>query len=177
MKTNLFAASFLAISLASCSSIAPKQDIKTVSKTIKIEKTESPAIPEVPADYTGVYVKGKLGDDKLKSYQAQGLASWYSDKFEGRKTANGEIYDPGSLTAAHKTLPLPALVKVTNLDNGKIVIVRVNDRGPFNEDRVIDLSKKAAQNIGLGSKGLAPVKVEFLEKETEELYKTLKLKK
>ncbi len=96
-------------------------------------------------------------------YLEIGIASWYGSKFHGRLTSNGEIYDMYQLTAAHKALPLPTFVRVTNLDNGKKVILRVNDRGPFHDDRVIDLSYKAAVKLGFADKGTAPVVVEAID--------------
>jgi peptidoglycan lytic transglycosylase len=90
-----------------------------------------------------------------------GLASWYGAAFHGRLTANGEVYDMGHLTAAHKTMPLPSYARVTNMDNGRSVIVRVNDRGPFASDRVIDLSKRAAELLDYTHSGTAEVKVEY----------------
>ena len=96
-------------------------------------------------------------------YVEVGLASWYGKKFHGRLTANGEVYDMYKLTAAHKTLPLPTMVRVTNLDNGKKVNVSVNDRGPFHDDRLIDLSYSAAVKLGFSGKGTAPVVIEALD--------------
>lgn len=95
-------------------------------------------------------------------FTEQGIGSWYGYKFHGRRTSNGEIYDMYGMTAAHKTLPLPAYVRVTNLDNGRSVVVRVNDRGPFHEGRVIDLSYAAAAKLDYVNKGTARVKVEAL---------------
>ncbi|WP_394210863.1 septal ring lytic transglycosylase RlpA family protein [Enterovibrio calviensis] len=91
-----------------------------------------------------------------------GIASWYGKKFHGHKTSNGEIYDMYSMSAAHKTLPLPSYVEVENTANGKKAIVRVNDRGPFHEGRVIDLSYAAASKLGVLASGTAPVKVTLL---------------
>ncbi len=96
-------------------------------------------------------------------YDRTGIASWYGRKFHGRKTANGERYDMYALSAAHKTLPLPTLVRVTNLENGRQVIVRVNDRGPYVKNRLIDLSYAAARQLGFASKGTARVRVQALE--------------
>lgn len=92
----------------------------------------------------------------------KGMASWYGPGFHGRLTANGERYNQNGLTAAHKTLPFGTQVRVTNLRNGRSVIVRINDRGPFVGGRVIDLSKGAASVIGLVSSGVAPVQLEIL---------------
>ncbi len=94
-----------------------------------------------------------------RGYHERGIASWYGTKFHRRLTANGERYDLYAMTAAHKTLPLPTYVRVTNLENGRSVIVRVNDRGPFHEDRIIDLSYAAAHLLGFAEQGTAPVDV------------------
>ena len=91
-----------------------------------------------------------------------GSASWYGGKFHGRKTANGERYNQNALTAAHKTLPFGTKVRVTNETNGKSVVVRINDRGPFVGKRVIDLSRAAANAVGMVQKGVARVKVQVL---------------
>jgi len=95
----------------------------------------------------------------FKNYRARGLASWYGTKFHGRLTSNGEPYDMYAMTAAHKTLPIPCYVQVTNLHNGRKAIVRVNDRGPFHDDRIIDLSYAAARKLGVYSAGTAEVEV------------------
>lgn len=100
------------------------------------------------------------------NYKERGVASWYGRKFHGRNTSNGEPYDMYGMTAAHKTLPIPTYVKVTNLNNRKSVIVRVNDRGPFHDDRVIDLSYAAAQKLGFHNSGTAPVEVEAIDPAT-----------
>mgnify|MGYP003630951872 FL=1 len=95
-------------------------------------------------------------------YDVTGMASWYGDQFNGRPTATGEIFDMHALTAAHKTLPLPGLVEVTNLANGRSVVLRVNDRGPFVDDRIIDLSRGAAEELDLLSRGVGQVRVRYL---------------
>ncbi len=96
-------------------------------------------------------------------YRQTGTASWYGTKFHGLQTANGETYDLYGMTAAHKTLPLPSYVKVTNLENGRSVTLRVNDRGPFYSDRIIDLSFAAAKKLGFAEKGVARVSVEGID--------------
>lgn len=96
------------------------------------------------------------------TYQRVGEASWYGSDFHGRLTANGEVYDMNLLTAAHPTMPLPSYARVTNLKNGSSIIVRVNDRGPFMKDRIIDLSKQAAEVLGYANAGVANVKVEYI---------------
>ena len=93
----------------------------------------------------------------------EGVASYYADEFHGKQTSNGEIYDMNSLTAAHRTFPFGTKVRITNLENGKTVIVRVNDRGPFHEGRIIDLSLAAAKELDLVKSGTARVRIEVLE--------------
>lgn len=93
------------------------------------------------------------------NYDQTGLASWYGEPFHGRLTATGEIYDMNQVSAAHKTLPLPTTVEVTNLENGRVLTVRVNDRGPFVDGRIIDLSRRAAQLLGFEKQGVARVRV------------------
>lgn len=99
----------------------------------------------------------------VQNYRDEGLASWYGAKFHGFNTSNGEVYDMYTMTAAHKNLPLPSFVRVTNKENGKQVVVRVNDRGPFHEGRVIDLSYAAAYKLGMLATGTASVKVELIK--------------
>ena len=98
-----------------------------------------------------------------KFYIKEGIASWYGPKFDGKLTANGEIFDQYDITAAHKTLPLPSILRVTNLENGRQLLVRVNDRGPFVGDRIIDLSYRSAEILGVIEKGTANVKLELLD--------------
>ena len=95
-----------------------------------------------------------------RGFAEEGIASWYGKKFHGRKTSNGEIYNMYGMTAAHKNLPIPSYVKVTNLNNGRHIVVRVNDRGPFHEGRVIDLTYAGASKLGFVKQGTAPVRVE-----------------
>ena len=103
------------------------------------------------------------------SYSEVGIASWYGPDFHAKRTANGEKYNMHSLTAAHRTLPLPSIVKITNLENGRSLVVRVNDRGPYARNRIVDVSKKVAQLLGFLEKGTAKVRVEVLEKESKNL--------
>jgi rare lipoprotein A len=98
----------------------------------------------------------------VTEYEAAGIASWYGESYHGRRTANGEIYDMYALTAAHPTLQLPSVVEVVNLENGRSLTLRVNDRGPFVDDRLIDLSFAAARELGFEHQGLAPVQVRYL---------------
>ncbi len=108
------------------------------------------------------------------AYDETGIGSWYGEEFAGRLTANGEIFDPDMVTAAHKTLPMPSVVRVTNLDNGKSLVVRINDRGPFVAGRVIDLSREAARLIGYRDQGIARVRVQVLAEQTLRLEKLAK---
>lgn len=99
-------------------------------------------------------------------YDETGIASWYGPGFHGNTTANGESFDQNELTAAHRTLPMPSLVRVTNLENGRSVVVRVNDRGPYANGRIIDLSRRAAQLLGFEGNGTAKVRVQMLDVES-----------
>ena len=98
-----------------------------------------------------------------KGYVQRGIASWYGGKFHGRKTSNGERYNMYAMTAAHKTLPLPTYARVTNLTNGRSAVVRINDRGPFHENRVIDLSYTAARRLDMLANGTAMVEVRAID--------------
>ena len=101
--------------------------------------------------------------DSSKGYREKGVASWYGSKFHGRRTSSGEPYDMHLATAAHKSLPLPTYAEVTNLDNGKRVIVKINDRGPFKDDRIIDMSYGAALRLGMTNTGTARVEVRAID--------------
>ena len=111
-----------------------------------------------PAHYE-VFGKRYYTLNSSKGYHEKGIASWYGKKFHGRRTSSGETYDMYAMTAAHKTLPLPTYVEVTNLANGRKIIVKVNDRGPFHDNRLIDLSYTAAKKLGIVSKGTGSVEV------------------
>lgn len=106
-------------------------------------------------------------------YVETGIASWYGKKFHGKPTANGEIFDMNQVSAAHRTLPLPSLVRVTNLENGRSLVVRVNDRGPFAHGRILDMSRRGAQLLGFEKKGTARVKVEILKDQSLALKNSL----
>lgn len=115
-------------------------------------------------------IKGKWYYPKENyKYSEVGVASWYGKDFHAKKTANGEKYDMNSLSAAHRTLPLPSIVKVTNLQNGRSLVLRVNDRGPYASNRIIDVSKRAASLLGFQTQGTTKVRVEILEKESKAL--------
>lgn len=125
-------------------------------------------------------IRGKRYKPKeVSRYTRTGVASWYGKRygFHGNTTANGDTYNKEMLTAAHNTLPLPSLVKVTNRENGKSIIVLVNDRGPFAHNRIIDLSERAAARIGMRNKGTAKVRLQLLGGETKRFLRTLGLQK
>lgn len=133
--------------------------------------------PSVPRGYTSSLGSESVGTYKVGNpytvngvryvpredpdYDRVGIASWYGPKFHGRRTANGEVFDMYRVSAAHTTLPMPSQVKVTNLENGKSIVLRVNDRGPFVDDRIIDLSYRAAQELDFVDKGTARVRVQY----------------
>ena len=113
---------------------------------------------EKPYQIKGIWYYPKADSD----YDETGIGSWYGEQFHNRRTSNGEIFDMDMPSAAHKTLPLPCIVEVTNLDNGRKMRVRVNDRGPFVDGRIIDLSKAAAEQLGYGRAGVARVRVRYI---------------
>ena len=135
------------------------------------------AEPTAPAEQTGVYKVGnpyQIGGAWYYpaidyEYSETGIASWYGPKFHGRYTANGERFDMNQLSAAHRTLPLPSFARVTNLENGRSLVVRVNDRGPFARGRIIDVSRRAAQLLGFEANGTARVEVTILPAESRAL--------
>jgi len=100
-------------------------------------------------------------------YDETGIASWYGPDFHGKITANGELYDMNEVTAAHRTLPMPSLVRVTNLDNGRTIVVRVNDRGPYARGRILDMSRRGAQLLGYEKTGTAKVRVQIMARESQ----------
>jgi rare lipoprotein A len=125
--------------------------------------SSSPSLPGVyklgqPYQIDGRWYYPEYSPD----YDRTGTASWYGEPFHGRPTANGEIFDRDVVTAAHPTLPLPSLVRVINLSNRRELVVRVNDRGPFVGDRIIDLSQEAARQLGFERQGITPVRVQFI---------------
>ena len=155
------------LALANCSSglssrVDPKYGVHTSARVVE------PGQP-VPKG-GGVYRVGKpytvAGREYVPhedvNYNAVGMASWYGDDFHGRFTANGEVFDMNSLSAAHPTLPLPSYVRVTNLENHRSIVVRVNDRGPYVGNRLIDVSVKTAKLLGFYGEGLTKVKVEYV---------------
>jgi len=140
---------------------AVPDEIPDVDAIPEPEVREEPRARTGNRDYTVLGKKYRVLDDH-SGYVEEGLASYYGKKFHGRRTSSQEVYDMYAFTAAHKTLPLPSFARVTNLDNGKSVVVRINDRGPFHPGRVIDLSYAAAVKLGYREKGTARVRVEAL---------------
>lgn len=183
MRTVSLVISGLTISLlAACASTpqsethrtaqAPRHAAATISPT-----APAPSITHYPLDATHLIADssehqklGRVYQIAGRSYQPArndrydevGIASWYGPNFHGRPTANGEIFDQNAMTAAHTTLPIPSIAEVTNLENGRTVLVRVNDRGPFVEDRIIDLSRAAATQLDYIGRGLARVRVRYI---------------
>jgi rare lipoprotein A len=143
------------------SDTAPAQpiDVSGVAEPVPREEPRSRYGNRTPYVVLGKTYK-VLDDHKARKYHERGVASWYGTKFNGRATSSGEPYDICAFTAAHKTLPLPSYVRVTNLDNGRALIVRVNDRGPFHDGRVMDLSYAAAVRLGVDRTGTAHVEIE-----------------
>jgi len=182
----------LAALLVGCGSVAPRQDAPVVSKPEKsavVTKKgggyylndgpgDNPpanldAIPDAEPKVEPLhkfanrpyFVLGQTytPDTRLKPYKETGVASWYGRRYHGQKTSTGEVYDMYGMTAAHPTLPIPSYVRVTNLKNSKSVVVRVNDRGPFHSDRLIDLSYTAAYKLGVLAGGSTQVEVESID--------------
>lgn len=143
---------------------AKDEDIDDVAQAVLEKEAEQYGnAPDISRKYN-YKVRGKRYRvfANQDNFQQIGTASWYGPGFNGKKTASGEIFDMNDLTAAHKTLPLGCMVQVTNLHNGKKIIVRINDRGPFHGGRVIDLSKRAAQQLGIIAAGHAKVHIKSL---------------
>lgn len=162
---RIFFMAFLGVSLflSACSSNKHASS-GGIFKTVPNKQKGSEGLFKVGSSYQ---IDGRwYHPEETYSYSETGIASWYGADFHGKPTANGEIYDMHELTAAHKTLQLPSLVRVTNLENGRSLVVRVNDRGPFKRGRIIDLSKKSAGLLGFEKKGTAKVRVQVLAEES-----------
>jgi len=143
---------------------APKKKIDVETIPNAIPKKEPKSRYGNPKSYV-VFGKRYYVMDSGKGYIEKGIASWYGTKFHGRRTSSGETYDMYAMTAAHKSLPLPTYVKVTNLSNDKFIVVKVNDRGPFHENRIIDLSYTAAIKLDIIQKGTGLVEVKAIDPE------------
>jgi rare lipoprotein A len=149
--------------LTACSSTPRNYDYADLAEEVHSIKTNG-GVYKVGTTYTALGQTYTPREDY--NYSETGMASWYGRDFHNKKTANGETYDMRAITAAHRTLPLPSIVRVTNLENGRSIIARVNDRGPYVKNRIIDLSEKGAELLGYKMQGTAKVKVEILEKES-----------
>ncbi len=163
----IISAAFFFLNVQGCSFYQGKDEgyrdpVKTSSIEGVIPKAEPRSRYGNPSSYVVFGKKYHVLKDS-KGYRKRGLASWYGKKFHGRRTSSGETYDMHQLTAAHKTLPLPTYVNVRNLENGREMILRVNDRGPFHKGRIIDLSYAAAVKLGVYSKGVSEVEVEAID--------------
>jgi len=179
MKTTLRVATmgvFAAGFLAGCSTTTTLTEPQDAAPVRPIDVSAIPdAVPRKeprsrygnPESYM-VYGKRYYTLPSSKGYSERGMASWYGTKFHGKRTSSGEPYDLYGMTAAHKTLPLPTYVKVTNLQNNRSVIVKVNDRGPFHDDRIIDLSYTAAAKLGILGHGTGRVEVTAIDPETSD---------
>ena len=162
--TKFLALALLLTGIAACSSTPEKP---AVAKRTPAELAKIPdAVPKIePKSKLGnmktyeVFGKRYFVLDSSDGYSEKGIASWYGPKFHGKKTSNGEIYDMYAMTAAHKTLPLPSYLEVKNLENGRKIIVRVNDRGPFHDNRIVDLSYTAATRLDMIAQGTALVQI------------------
>jgi rare lipoprotein A len=156
----------IAVLLTSCSTAVikdsgPSGTIDTSDIPDAIPTNEAPSKGGNPKSYV-VFGKRYYVLESAKGFTEKGIASWYGNKFHGKKTSNGETYDMYAMTAAHKRLPLPTYVMVTNTNNKRSVVVRVNDRGPFHEGRIIDLSYVAAHKLGIDTAGTAPVEIKVI---------------
>jgi rare lipoprotein A len=160
----------LPILLACAATLAGCSESKLVVDQAKVITNPGPAKP-VPYKIGNPYqVDGVWYYPKADyRYSETGIASWYGPGFHGKRTANGEVYDQNGLTAAHKTLPMPSMVRVTNLENGRSIEVRVNDRGPFQAGRLIDMTRRGAQLLGFIDQGTARVRVDIMPEESQQL--------
>ncbi|PZD71560.1 Endolytic peptidoglycan transglycosylase RlpA [Acaryochloris thomasi RCC1774] len=139
------------------------EDALKITNLLRRQLGEDKALTDIPGRPKPKIAKAAKNKNAAVRYQLSGQASWYGGYFHGRKTASGERYNQNALTAAHKTLRFGTRVRVTNLNNGRSVVVRINDRGPFVRGRIIDMSRKGAQAIGLTGSGVAPVRVDVLK--------------
>ncbi len=142
--------------------------------------TETPLprlpLPSAPAPAAAAATTSTpVARDEELGIELEGIASWYGGKFQGRQTANGEIFDTNQLTAAHRTLPFGTLVRVHNPQNSTSVVVRINDRGPFVDNRIIDLSRAGADAIGMTAHGIAPVRLEIMHVPNDHLFHTVQV--
>ena len=171
--SRAFSMAFILLMLQGCSSVELAIDLYKKQK----RETTKDAVVAAPRYKVGTPYKVAgvwYYPERDLTYDDTGIGSWYGNEFAGKLTANGEIFDPELVTAAHKTLPMPSVVRVTNLDNGKSLVVRINDRGPFVAGRIINLSREAARRIGYKDNGLARVRVQLLAEQSLRLEKLAK---
>jgi len=161
--------------LSGCTTLEVAVDMaKKINRADETVTTEIQADPRYkignPYEVAGIWYY----PERDLTYDETGIASWYGDEFAGRLTANGEIFDPEVVSAAHKTLPMPSAVRVINLENGRSLVLRINDRGPFVAGRIIDLSREAARLLGFKEQGIARVRVQILAEESLRLEREAK---
>jgi rare lipoprotein A len=163
IRAGLLSFAMLAVTLSACTFDVPIENrTKTVNPTIiKVPPEITRSKSGNPTSYV-VFGKRYYVMDNAHGFVERGVASWYGKKFHGRKTSSGEVYDMHAMTAAHKKLPLPSYVRVVNIENGRSIVVKVNDRGPFVGDRIIDLSFAAATKLGLIEPGTGEVEISVL---------------
>ena len=156
----------LAMALIACAGLAGCAETTLVANGSKLATEDQNNVPPYklgkPYQIDGAWYYPKVDYD----YNETGIASWYGPDFHGKSTANGEVFDQNALTAAHKTLPMPTLVRVTNLENGRSIEVRINDRGPFVNNRIIDLTRRGAQLLGFEAQGTARVRVQVMKEDS-----------
>lgn len=180
MRLCPYAAACLLVLLAACSTQPPERAGLPDRDGAPPERLDATAIADAVPRFERITARGNTSPYTVngRSYEVmtefagftqRGVASWYGTKFHGRPTATGEIYSLYEMTAAHRTLPLPVYVQVTNLDNGRTAVVKVNDRGPFHSDRIIDLSYAAAVKLGFAQQGTAPVEIQVIDTDNSRL--------
>lgn len=155
-KLSMYAGAVLATTLG----------IFGLNAAVPVHTNPNPQVPVLPVQPPAQKNAAKPAPARKHWYQI-GRASWYGEDFQGQQTASGENYDMNELTCAHRSLPLGSLIRVTNLRNHKTVVVRVNDRGPMPESRVVDLSYAAARFLGFSNRGTAPVRLDLVKSKTE----------
>lgn len=169
IKVGLFSLLLLMLLLSACTSntqqdSGPPQPLDVSHIPDAVPRAEVRTLAGNKSPYNVLGKTYRVRPDS-RGFVQEGIASWYGNKFHGRQTSNGEIYSMYGMTAAHKTLPIPCYVRVTNLQNNRQIVVRVNDRGPFHDGRIIDLTYAGASKLGFLKQGTAPVKIEVLEPE------------
>ena len=146
---------------AAPSVLATQASTETMTASNFVKTTDNDAANNTQSSNTSVLDRlSSVASDTVRKFKQTGIASWYGHQFNGRKTANGERFDMNALTAAHRSLPLSCFIRDTNKDNGKSVVVKVNDRGPYSGNRILDLSYGAAEQLGIVNKGMGNVTIE-----------------